>query len=331
MAASPLEHAEEARAALRAIVSDPEHGPGALSSGQTMANLLHDLLPDAPREAGLLTAAASAGLPEMLRGYAAQGVDESMAVGLAAAAFAGRTAFAAESCEWVATELAIALGMESGAKPPAGTGLRLADGDPASAARSTADPVTARVTEVFPPAAAGIPDGGGADPASQHGGPRGHRLIGYGIGVVAVAVAVAVAFALGSSQGASHAGRPLAGSGSSRATASASSSPAISPSATPPAPAAPMTCGTATTAADVAVTVVIVSGDVSCGTAMAIEQGYDAALREGAAPGNGGGGPVPVQDWICQAFATPEIAQTGEVSECTKGGSKIVTILPAPG
>jgi len=111
MAAPSLEHADQARAALRAIVADPAHGPGALDSPQMTANLLEDLLPDAPRETGLLVAAARAGLPAALRGYAAQGMDAATAIRLAAATFAGRTAFAADACEWVAAELAIALGL----------------------------------------------------------------------------------------------------------------------------------------------------------------------------------------------------------------------------
>ncbi len=56
MAAISFEHADEARAALRAIVSDPAHGPDALGNPQATANLLQDLLqdllPDAPRESG---------------------------------------------------------------------------------------------------------------------------------------------------------------------------------------------------------------------------------------------------------------------------------------
>src|SRR5689334_135226 len=61
------EHAAEARAALNAIVTDPEHGVPALSSPQTMSNLLKDLLPDAPREKSILVAAAEAGLANNLR------------------------------------------------------------------------------------------------------------------------------------------------------------------------------------------------------------------------------------------------------------------------
>src|ERR1035438_4180830 len=58
MADSSFEHADEARAALRAIASDPAYGAQALSSAAIMSNLLRDFLPDAPRESGLLTAAA---------------------------------------------------------------------------------------------------------------------------------------------------------------------------------------------------------------------------------------------------------------------------------
>lgn len=41
----------EARKALRAIVSDPGLGAAVLSNPHAMANLLKDLLPDAPQEA----------------------------------------------------------------------------------------------------------------------------------------------------------------------------------------------------------------------------------------------------------------------------------------
>ena len=109
MAGTSFKHAEEARAALRAIVSDPAYGADALASPQTMANLLQDFLPDAPRESGLPVAAASAGLPAMLRGHVAQGMDARTATSLAAASFASLTAFTPDTCEWVAAELAIAL------------------------------------------------------------------------------------------------------------------------------------------------------------------------------------------------------------------------------
>src|SRR5579871_6244910 len=71
------------------------------------------------------------------------------------------------------------------------------------------------------------------------------------------------------------------------------------------APAYVASCGTAKTAADVPVQVKIVRGHATCGTAKAVEAAYATAIRSGQAPGNGGGGPVKVQGWTCQGFATP--------------------------
>ena len=118
MAAISFDRANEARAALQAIVSDPAHGPDALDDSQTTANLLQDLLPDAPRETGLLIAASVAGLPAILRSHVAQGMDIATAISLAAATLTGRTAFPPEACEWVATELAIALGLAAPGQRP---------------------------------------------------------------------------------------------------------------------------------------------------------------------------------------------------------------------
>src|SRR5258708_6513212 len=71
-----------------------------------MANLLQHFQPDAPRETGLLVAAASAALPAVLGGYVVQGMDATMAFGLAAASFASLTAFTLDACEYVAGGLA---------------------------------------------------------------------------------------------------------------------------------------------------------------------------------------------------------------------------------
>src|SRR5271166_5489136 len=105
------EHAAEARAALNAIVSDPEHGVAALSSPQTMSNLLKDLLPDAPREKSILVAAAEAGMANTLRDHVAQGMDPSTAIRLTASSFSSTTPFTPEACNWVAGEMAVALGI----------------------------------------------------------------------------------------------------------------------------------------------------------------------------------------------------------------------------
>src|SRR6266568_7279862 len=87
------EHAAEARAALNAIVTDPQHGVGALSSAQTMSNLLKDLLPDAPREKSILVAAAEAGLAGTLRQHVDQGMDPDTAIRLTASSFSSTTPF----------------------------------------------------------------------------------------------------------------------------------------------------------------------------------------------------------------------------------------------
>ncbi|HUC58713.1 MAG TPA: hypothetical protein VMA95_15025 [Streptosporangiaceae bacterium] len=105
------EHASEARAALNAIVSDPEHGVAALSSPTTMSNLLKDYLPDAPREKSILIAAAEAGLADTLREHVSQGMDAGTAIRLTASSFSSSTPFTPDACNWVTDELALALGI----------------------------------------------------------------------------------------------------------------------------------------------------------------------------------------------------------------------------
>jgi hypothetical protein len=86
-----------------------------------MSNLLKDLLPDEPREAGLLVAAAQSDLAGMLRGYAGQGIDPDTAIRLTSGSFVANTSHTPDACTWVVTELATALGMQAGpatAPPP---------------------------------------------------------------------------------------------------------------------------------------------------------------------------------------------------------------------
>ncbi len=116
------EHAAEARAALNAIVNDPEHGASALSSAQTMSNLLKDLLPDAPREKSILVAAAEAGLANNLRQHVDQGMDPNTAIRLTASSFSSTTPFTPEACTWVTGEIATALGISHGGGQPGGAG-----------------------------------------------------------------------------------------------------------------------------------------------------------------------------------------------------------------
>jgi hypothetical protein len=109
----PWEHAAEARAALNAIVTDPEHGVQVLSSPKTMSNLLKDLLPDAPREKSLLVAAAEAGLADTLREHVSQGMDPSTAIRLTASSLAVSSPLTPEACSWVTGEIATAMGISS--------------------------------------------------------------------------------------------------------------------------------------------------------------------------------------------------------------------------
>jgi hypothetical protein len=108
---------DEAQNALRAIVSNPVYGIAALSSSQIMANLLKDLLPDAPREISILVAAAEAGVVSNLRDRVSQGMDVGTASAVVAGSFAASTPFKPEACSWAVSEIAGALGLS---RPPAG-------------------------------------------------------------------------------------------------------------------------------------------------------------------------------------------------------------------
>jgi hypothetical protein len=120
MSDTSWEHASEARAALNAIVTDPEHGATALSNPQTMSNLLKDYLPDAPREKSILVAAAEAGLADTLREHIAQGMDPNTAIRLTASSFSSSTPFTPEACNWVTDELALAMGITQPPRPGSG-------------------------------------------------------------------------------------------------------------------------------------------------------------------------------------------------------------------
>jgi hypothetical protein len=110
---------DEAQNALRAIVSNPVYGVAALSSSQMMANLLKDLLPDAPREVSILVAAAEAGVASNLRDRVSQGMDVGTASAVVAGSFAASTPFKPEACTWAVSEIAGALGLSRPAAGPA--------------------------------------------------------------------------------------------------------------------------------------------------------------------------------------------------------------------
>lgn len=95
-------------------------------------------------------------------------------------------------------------------------------------------------------------------------------------------------------------------------------------------PAAAKDCGTAYTAAHVAVNVQVPASGVSCAVALRVQADYASKLAAGQAPGNGGGGPVPVDGWVCEGYPTPQVLQTGRASQCKRGGVQFFAVLPAP-
>jgi FHA domain len=109
MADAPFEHAGQARLALRTIVA--EHGPDMLSRPRALANLLADLLPDSPRIARILVAAAEDHVADELREHTADGMDIATASRLVASSFTSATLIAADACTWAVTEFALAIGL----------------------------------------------------------------------------------------------------------------------------------------------------------------------------------------------------------------------------
>jgi eukaryotic-like serine/threonine-protein kinase len=150
-------------------VADPAHGPAALNDPQVMAGLLRDLMPNAPREASILTLAVQHGSAALLAEHVAQGVEPETAVRLAASTFAASTAFTFDACEWAVRELAVASGLvdpvvadQQNVLPPE----PLAPGSVPSAR----PPAAEHTDEVGQPAAGTAPSQYGP-PASQHGSP----------------------------------------------------------------------------------------------------------------------------------------------------------------
>ena len=151
---------DEAQKALRAIVSDPVYGVGALSSAQTMANLLKDLLPDAPREVSILVAAAEAGVASNLRDRVSQGMDVGTASAVVAGSFAASTPFRPDACNWAVSEIARALGLSSPAQSPSpGSSIPPGSSVPGGAQPTISAPVVAADRG---PAPGGDPPAGGA-------------------------------------------------------------------------------------------------------------------------------------------------------------------------
>lgn len=114
MAARPWEHADQAQAALRTIMDDPDLGVAVLSSGRLAANVLEDLLPEAPRERAILVLAAQAGVAQALRDHVAQGLDDVTAISLAVVSLEANSPLDRDSCEWVVGQIATAIGLAAG-------------------------------------------------------------------------------------------------------------------------------------------------------------------------------------------------------------------------
>ena len=91
-----------------------------------------------------------------------------------------------------------------------------------------------------------------------------------------------------------------------------------------------ISCGTARTAANVPVQVMLSQGGTPCSKVLTVEKDYAKAILDGSAPGNGGGGPVKIDGWTCQGFTTPVVLRTGQASKCVKGHTEILAILPSP-
>jgi hypothetical protein len=98
----------------------------------------------------------------------------------------------------------------------------------------------------------------------------------------------------------------------------------------PSAPLADQTCGTTRTGVNVPVIIEIGKGQVTCGTALQVEDSYATLIRNGDVRGNGGGAPVKVGGWTCQGFPTPEVLRTGQTSACHNHGAEVLAVLPPP-
>ncbi len=94
--------------------------------------------------------------------------------------------------------------------------------------------------------------------------------------------------------------------------------------------AAGTSCGKTRTGVGVPVVIMVAKGSVNCATALGVEQGYAAAIRSGGLRGNGGGAPVTVDGWTCEAYPTAQVLRTGDASECHTASAEVVAVLSLP-
>ncbi len=109
MTTQPLDASGAALRALQSIVAD--YGAAALSDAQFMNNVLRDLLPDEPREASVLVAAAEADVAGIIGERAAQHISPGAAIAQAAVVLGERTALTQDACQWAASQTARAIGL----------------------------------------------------------------------------------------------------------------------------------------------------------------------------------------------------------------------------
>jgi len=170
LAVVPPDQSGQARAALKVIVD--EHGPEALASAGTMSNLLKDLLPDTPRIAKILVAAAEDRVAVVLREHVVQGLDATVAARLTASSFAEGTMFAPEACAWAVGEFAVALGLLSAGSDPVSIPLLR---DDASSITSPAAAVPDQLAAHAPTVVAPLPGSPAGPPrAWTDGQPTGY-------------------------------------------------------------------------------------------------------------------------------------------------------------
>jgi hypothetical protein len=98
----------------------------------------------------------------------------------------------------------------------------------------------------------------------------------------------------------------------------------------PAAGATGTSCGETRTGVNVPVAIMVAKGPVDCAAAIRVEQGYAAAIRSGRLRGNGGGAPVTVDGWTCQAYPTAQVLRTGDASECHTASAEVVAVLVLP-
>lgn len=81
-------------------------------------------------------------------------------------------------------------------------------------------------------------------------------------------------------------------------------------------------CGTTTTAAGVQAPVVVRQGQVNCAEILQVLATYYQMLGSGQAPGNGGGGGIPVQSWTCASGPATDPGTT-----CTAADGRSVSVV----